>query len=62
MVHTVDIIAEAGFGKILHKWVEFDVREDMAFLNGTLVIIMIFSQPSTLSILKHIKLGLYSKA
>lgn len=62
MVHTVDIIAEAGFGKILHKWVEFDVREDMAFLNGTLVIIRIFSQPSTLSILKHIKLGLYSKA
>lgn len=56
-MHTVDIVAEAGFGKILHKWVEFDVREDIAFLNGTLVAIILFSQPSTLSISKHIRLG-----
>lgn len=54
-MHTVDIVAEAGFGKILHKWIEFDVREDIAFLNGTLVTTILFSQPSMLLILKLIK-------
>ena len=37
-MHTVDLMAEAGFGKILHKWVEIDIRDDVAYLNGTMVI------------------------
>lgn len=37
IVHTVDILAEAGPNKMLHKWLEFDLREDIVYLNGTLV-------------------------
>lgn len=42
IVHTVDVVSEAGYGKILHKWIEFDIREDVAFLNGTLVHTIIY--------------------
>jgi hypothetical protein len=35
VVFEVDIAAEAGLGKVLHKWVEFDLREDVVYLNRT---------------------------
>ena len=31
------MVAEAGYGKIIHKWIELDIREDVAYLNGTMV-------------------------
>jgi hypothetical protein len=38
LVHTVDTVAEVGPNKILHKWIEFDISDDIVFLNGTIVI------------------------
>lgn len=43
-MHTVDIYAEAGFGKILHKSAQFTIENDIVYLNGTIVI-LILSQP-----------------
>ena len=39
VIHTIDLVAEAGFAKALHKWIEFDIREDVVYLNGTLVLV-----------------------
>jgi hypothetical protein len=38
VVHTVDVFAEVGYGKILHKWIEFELKDDIIYINGTFVL------------------------
>ena len=61
VVHTVDVVAEVGYGKILHKWIEFDIREDVVYLNGTLVLVCLVSQPSMPTTTRTIKYALLSR-
>jgi hypothetical protein len=34
----VDIVKEVGSGNVLHKWIEFELRDEVIFINGTLVL------------------------
>jgi hypothetical protein len=34
----VDIAFEVGRGEVLHKWVEFDLRDEIIFINGSVVL------------------------
>lgn len=37
VMHEVDIAGEVGAGQVLHKWVEFELRDDILYVNGTTV-------------------------
>lgn len=42
----MDIVAEVGVGEVLHKCIEFDLRDEVLFINGTLVLLNRLSQSS----------------
>ena len=35
----MDIVSEVGVGEVLHKCIEFDLRDEVLFINGTLVLV-----------------------
>lgn len=34
----IDIALEVGVGEVLHKWIEFDLRDEVIFINGSVVL------------------------
>ena len=49
VISKVDIVKEAGKGEILNKWIEFELRDDVIYINKTTVLPSLPSQSSTVT-------------